>query len=265
MVLVAGALGGDPVAEAEKPIQERECEMETEAASPVQQLRLSGVDCNRGANVLIHDVNLTLEPGTITGLIGPNGAGKSTLIATMLGDIAPARGSVTYGGKPVRSLAHRSQVFGVVTEAHGLPPKTTVQDMILYWGGIHGVPTSEMAQLSQELGVDNFREKSFAKLSTGMRRRAEIVLALLPRPKVVVLDEPFNGLDMDGVHVLRNLVQRLRDSGKVVVISTHTLNELDFLADRSVAVHQGKLVELEFTRGELGASEAAYQRLQEGK
>nr|WP_252865112.1 ATP-binding cassette domain-containing protein [Mobiluncus mulieris] len=65
--------------------------METEAASPVQQLRLSGVDCNRGANVLIRDVNLTLEPGTITGLIGPNGAGKSTLIATMLGDIAPAR------------------------------------------------------------------------------------------------------------------------------------------------------------------------------
>ncbi|MCU9972203.1 ATP-binding cassette domain-containing protein, partial [Mobiluncus mulieris] len=171
----------------------------------------------------------------------------------------------TYGGKPVRSLAHRSQVFGVVTEAHGLPPKMSVRDMILYWGGIHGVPSIEMARLSQELGVASFWEKRFDKLSTGMCRRAEIVLALLPRPKVVVLDEPFNGLDMDGVQVVRNLVQRLRDSGKVVVISTHTLNELDFLADRSVVVHQGKLVELEFTRGELGASEAAYQRLQEGK
>lgn len=106
--------------------------------------------------MLIRSVNLTLEPGTIIGLTSPSGAGKSTLIATILSDIAPARGSATYGGKPARSLAHRLQMFGVITEAHDLPPRMSVRDMILYWGGIRGVPSIEVAWLSQELGVASF-------------------------------------------------------------------------------------------------------------
>lgn len=127
------------------------------------------------------------------------------MIATILGDITPGSGTVTFGGVPVRKLPHRSAVFGAVTESHGLPNNMTVGGMIRYWSAVHGVSKQRVSSLCEKLQVD-FRKKNLKKLSTGMRRRVELVLALLPDPEMVILDEPFNGLDIDGIEEVREIV-----------------------------------------------------------
>lgn len=219
------------------------------------------ISCRRGRQTLVSDVSLLMDGGTVTGLIGPNGAGKSTFIATMLGDIKPGHGVVEFDGLPVQKLPQRSDVFGVVTEAHGLPPRMTTKNVVKYWANVHGISRNHRDSLCEALGVDKFYSKPVKKLSTGMRRRMEIVLALLPDPKVLVLDEPFNGLDVDGVESVRTLVRDQRAAGKIILLTTHTLTEIDQLADTLYAIHARKLVELDFNQGVSGASEAAYNQL----
>lgn len=228
-------------------------------------IEIVNLDCKRGQQTLLHNVNMKLAPGTVSGLIGPNGAGKSSLIATLLGDIRCGAGAVTYCGIPVRELKHRSDVFGVVTEAHGLPGRMTAGSAIRYWAALHSVPQERSSDLCRLLGVQDFQNRQVRKLSTGMRRRVELVLALLPEPQILILDEPFNGLDIDGVEAVRNLVRTLRAEGKIILLTTHTLSEIDQLADDLYAVHGRKLIKLQFAQGESGASEAAYQRLREGE
>ena len=231
------------------------------SADTFSTIRFKDVSCRRGSQTLVSDINLELDGGSVTGLIGPNGAGKSTFIATMVGDIKPGQGLVEFDGQSVRKLPQRSDVFGVVTESHGLPRRMTTKTIVRYWADVHGVSRSHAHNLCQAMGVDGFYSKPIKKLSTGMRRRMEIVLALLPDPAVLVLDEPFNGLDVDGVEAVRTLVREQRDAGKIILLTTHTLTEIDQLADSLYAIHGRKLVELDFSQGVSGASEAAYNRL----
>lgn len=219
------------------------------------------LSCKRGGQVLISDVNLELNGGSVVGLIGPNGAGKSTFISTVVGDIKPSCGRVEFNGQDIRMIPQRSDVFGVVTETYGLPHRMKVIAMVKYWTDIHGVSQSRAHGLCQALGVDRFYSRAINKLSTGMRRRLEIVLALLPNPSVLVLDEPFNGLDLGGIEAVRKLVRDQRDAGKIVLLTTHTLTEIDQLANSLYAIHGRKIVELNFNQGVSGASEAAYSRL----
>ncbi|MDO5034445.1 MAG: ABC transporter ATP-binding protein [Actinomycetaceae bacterium] len=224
-------------------------------------IEFADVECRRGSQTLLRGVDISLTGGTVTGLIGPNGAGKSTFIATMVGDITPGAGTVKFEGTHVHKLQQRSDVFGVVTDAHGLPGRMTVGEVIQYWTAVHDVPRLRVNHLARSMGVEHFLRKQVKKLSTGMRRRLEIVLALLPDPDVLVLDEPFNGLDVDGVEAVRNLVRQQRDEGKIILLTTHTLTEIDQLADVLYAVHDRKLVQLDFNQGVTGSSEAAYNRL----
>lgn len=226
-------------------------------------IQLVDVDCGRGGQTLIESINVVFERGVITGLVGPNGIGKSTLMSTIIGDVRPISGKITFGNMPVRNLPQRSRVFGVTIESHGLPKDMSVGGIIRYWADIHGISKSRMNELCESLKVDSFFKRRIKKLSTGMRRRVELVIALLPDPGVVILDEPFNGLDIDGVDELRELIRKLRDNKKVVLLTTHTMSELDQLAEKLYAVHNKKLVELQFNPGELGSSEAAYRRLRE--
>lgn len=223
-------------------------------------LCLQGVQCRRGKQILLEDVNVTFERGIVTGLVGSNGVGKSTLIATILGDITPGSGTVTFGGVPVRKLPHRSAVFGAVTESHGLPNNMTVGRMIRYWSAVHGVSKQRVSSLCEKLQVD-FRKKNLKKLSTGMRRRVELVLALLPDPEMVILDEPFNGLDIDGIEEVREIVRELCEQEKIVLLTTHTMNEIDQLVEKLYAIHDQQLVKVDFNQGEVGSSEAAYRQL----
>jgi ABC transporter, ATP-binding protein len=226
-----------------------------------QTIRAADLSCRRGSQILVSDINLELNGGSVTGLIGPNGSGKSTFIATMVGDVKPGCGRVEFNGQDVRKLPQRSDVFGVVTEAHGLPRRMKAKEIVRYWTDVHGVSRSYAHDLCQILGVDRFYSKPIKKLSTGMRRRLEIVLALLPNPTVLVLDEPFNGLDLDGVEAVRTLVRDQRDAGKIVLLTTHALTEIDKLADSLYAIHKRKLVKLDFSKGVTGTSEVVYNRL----
>lgn len=223
-------------------------------------LRLQGVQCRRGKQVLIENVNITFERGIVTGLVGSNGVGKSTLIATILGDIMPGAGTVTFGGVPVRKLPQRSAVFGAVTEAHGLPNNMTVGGIIRYWSAVHGVSKRRASSLCEKLQVD-FLKRNLKKLSAGMRRRVELVLALLPDPEIVLLDEPFNGLDLDGVDEVREIVRELREQEKIVLLTTHSMGEIDQLVEKLYAIHGQQLVKVDFNQGELGSSEVAYRQL----
>lgn len=225
------------------------------------KVRLDGVECARGKKVLLSNVDLSLDPGSVTGLVGPNGAGKSTLISVLVGEISPAEGSVAVNSTSVSKTPHRSRIFGVVTESHGLPGRVRSGSLVDYWSNIHRTDRNYTALLIEQMGVESFWRTQVRKLSTGMRRRLEIVLALIPRPPVVILDEPFNGLDLEGIEAVRALIRRLRDEEKSILLSTHTLHEIDNLADRSYAVHQGRLMELDYAKGISGATEAAYTRL----
>lgn len=227
-------------------------------------LCLQGVQCRRGKQILLEDVNVTFERGIVTGLVGSNGVGKSTLMSTIIGDLSAESGQITYGDIPIQKISQRSNIFGVVMESHGLPEEIRVSELIRYWADVHKVSKSEVDSLCEALRVNGFWSKKLKKLSTGMRRRVELVLALLPDPEVVILDEPFNGLDIDGIDEVSEIIRSLKNRRKIILLTTHTMSEVDQLVDRLYALHNKRLNELYFDKGVLGASEAAYRYLREG-
>ena len=215
------------------------------------QIELSGVNKTFGQGVRMHravrDVSFEARSGEVLGILGPNGAGKTTMIRMLLDILRPDSGEVRVDGVP---NANREPLFkqrtGYLPEERGLYQRRKVRDVLWYLGAIKGLSRAEAldrgANLLARLGLDNWQDKRVNELSKGMGQKVQIACSMLHDPELVVLDEPFSGLDPINVRLVRRLVADLRREGKVVLLSTHLMAEVEALCDRIVMIHQGTMV-----------------------
>lgn len=189
----------------------------------------------------VDDVSFTVETGKVTGFLGPNGAGKSTTMRLMLG-LDNGKGTTTFDGKPLRRHAQPSQVVGVLLEAKAFHPTRSARNHLKVLADAGGLPMSRVDEVLEIVGLSDVAKKKPGKFSLGMSQRLGIAAAILGKPKYLMLDEPANGLDPEGIHWLRQFLKDYADAGNGVFVSSHLLSEMSLMADNLVVIGKGKLI-----------------------
>ena len=195
-----------------------------------------------GREVVVDDLTFTVAPGRVTGFLGPNGAGKSTAMKILL-DLAKAtKGSATIDGKRYRDLADPARTVGVVLEPNAFHPGRSARNHLRVLADSGGFAPARVEEMLQAVGLERVADRRAGAFSLGMRQRLSLAAALLGDPPVVVLDEPGNGLDPQGIRWLRDLLRARADAGGTVFVSSHLLAEVEHLADDVVVINRGRLV-----------------------
>lgn len=206
-------------------------------------LELKGVTKSYGDRRVLDDVSFAVPPGRLTGFVGGNGAGKTTTMRIALGLLARDGGEVTLDGAPVTAADRR--IFGYMPEERGLYPKMRVLEHIVYLARLHGFSkadaTSRATALLEELGLGERLSDNVETLSLGNQQRAQIAAALVHDPKVLILDEPFSGLDPLAVDVVASVLQARAAQGVAVLFSSHQLDVVERLCDDLVIIAAGRI------------------------
>jgi ABC-2 type transport system ATP-binding protein len=205
--------------------------------------------------VAVEGLSLTVEAGTMFGLLGPNGSGKTSSIRMMIGITVPDSGSVSLFGQPfVRSLLGR---VGYLPEERGLYKKMKVLDQLVFLGRLHYLSAALAEQRArawcEKLQIADTLHKKTEDLSKGMQQKIQFISSLLHDPELIIMDEPFSGLDPVNANMLMDTLLELRGEGKAVVFSTHRMDQVEKLCDNIALIHRGKLV-LSGSMGEIKAS-----------
>jgi ABC-2 type transport system ATP-binding protein len=195
-----------------------------------------------GRTVAVDDVSFECAPGTVTGFLGPNGAGKSTTLRVLAGLARPTSGRATIGGVTFRELRNPGRVVGAVLDASAQHPGRTGRETLLLAAIATGVPTSRVGEMLDRVGLHDVAGRRVGDYSLGMRQRLGIAQALIGDPHVLVLDEPANGLDPEGIRWMRGLLRGFADAGGTVLLSSHLLPEVQATVDRLVVVAGGRVV-----------------------
>jgi ABC-2 type transport system ATP-binding protein len=207
-------------------------------------LELDGLTRRFGEVVALDGLSFAVDPGQLFGFVGPNGAGKTTAMRIVLGVLAADSGDVRWRGDPLTPATRRR--IGYMPEERGLYPKMTVGRQLVYLARLHGLeePDARRSALAlvEELGVDERWEERVENLSLGNQQRVQLAAALVHRPELLVLDEPFSGLDPLAVDVLSGVLRRYADGGVPVVFSSHQLDLVEQLCDAVAIVSRGRLV-----------------------
>jgi len=187
--------------------------------------------------------NLTFEvhPGKVTGFLGPNGAGKSTTMRLMLG-LDNGQGTTTYDSKPLHNYAQPSKIVGVLLEAKAFHPTRTARNHLRVLAAQGNIPNSRVDEVLESVGLTEVAKGKPGKFSLGMSQRLGIAAALLGKPKYLILDEPANGLDPEGIAWLRQFIRDYAKDGNGVLVSSHLLSEMSQMADNVVVIGKGKLI-----------------------
>lgn len=194
-----------------------------------------------GKKTAVDDVSFEVETGKVTGFLGPNGAGKSTTMRLMLGlDRGP--GTTTFEGKALREYAEPSKVVGILLEAKAFHPTRSARSHLKILAAAGDIPDARVAEVLEIVGLGEVAKKKPGKFSLGMSQRLGIAAALLGQPKYLLLDEPANGLDPEGIAWLRQFIKDYADEGNAVFISSHLLSEMAQMADNVVVIGKGKLI-----------------------
>ncbi|HSG14683.1 MAG TPA: ABC transporter ATP-binding protein [Gaiellaceae bacterium] len=205
-------------------------------------LRVERLTKRFGDVVAVDDLSFTVGHGTVTGFLGPNGAGKTTTLRVLLGLAAPTSGSATVLGVPYRRLADAPHRVGAVLEVTDFNPGRTGRDHLRTLALSAGIPTTRVAEVLSLVELSNVARKRVKGYSLGMRQRLGLAASLLGEPDVLVLDEPANGLDPEGVRWLRDFLRAFVADGRTVFVSSHVLAEVAQTVDRVVIINDGKLV-----------------------
>ena len=205
-------------------------------------ISVQGLTKRFGDVLAVDRLGFEVGPGTVTGFLGPNGAGKTTTLRMLLGLVAPTSGTATIDGRPYRELADPLRRVGAVLEAGGFHPGRPARDHLRVLAKAAGLPARRVGEVLEQVGLAAAGRRRVGGFSLGMRQRLGLAAALLGDPEVLVLDEPANGLDPEGVHWLRGLVRGLADQGRTVLISSHLLAEVAQTIDRVVIIDRGRLV-----------------------
>ncbi|MEV4411674.1 ATP-binding cassette domain-containing protein [Catellatospora sp. NPDC049609] len=196
-----------------------------------------------GAQVAVDDVSFTCEPGTVTGFLGPNGAGKSTTMRMICGLTPPTGGHATVAGQPYRRLPNPGREVGLLLDASAQHPGRTGRETLALAAQLLGVPASRAGELLALVDLSPAAaRKRVGNYSLGMRQRLGLAQALLGGPRVLILDEPANGLDPEGIYWMRGLLRDFADRGGTVLLSSHLLREVEAVADRLVMIGKGRIV-----------------------
>lgn len=189
----------------------------------------------------VDNLSFKVETGKVTGFLGPNGAGKSTTMRLMLGLDAGA-GKTTFDGKKLHSYTQPSKVVGILLEAKAFHPTRTARQHLRILANAGGIPTKRVDEVLEEVGLSSVAKKKPGKFSLGMSQRLGIAAAILGQPKYLMLDEPANGLDPQGISWLREFLKAYADKGNAVFVSSHLLSEMSQMADNVVVIGKGKLI-----------------------
>ena len=192
--------------------------------------------------VAVEDLSFTARPGAVTGFLGPNGAGKTTTLKTLLGLLAPSAGSATFDGRAYAELAEPYRHVGAVLESTGFHPGRRARAHLRVLATAAGLPLSRVDEVLDDVGLADAADRRIKGFSLGMRQRLALAAALLGDPDVLILDEPANGLDPEGVHWLRCFLRRFADRGGTVLVSSHLLAEVAHTVDDVVIIAHGRLV-----------------------
>ena len=214
-------------------------------------IEAQGLSKRHGGRLVVSDVSLRCEPGTVTGFLGPNGAGKTTTLRMLCGLSHPDAGSSTVLGVPYRQLPNPGREVGVLLDAAAQHPGRRGREALAVSAQTMGVPATRVDELLERVGLDrSAARKRVRAYSLGMRQRLGIAHALLGDPRVLILDEPANGLDPEGIRWMRELLREFADRGGTVLLSSHLLREVEVVADRLVIIANGRIV-ASGTRAEL--------------
>jgi ABC-2 type transport system ATP-binding protein len=215
---------------------------ENRRADLARPIEIDHVTKRYGPNVVVDDLSFTVRPGRVTGFLGPNGAGKSTTMKILL-DLASAdSGRATIGGSRYRDLRDPARTVGVVLEPNAFHPGRSGRSHLRILADAAGLPVTRVDELLELVGLASAADRRVGAYSLGMRQRLGLAAALLGDPPVLVLDEPGNGLDPQGVRDLRQLLRSRAAKGHTVFVSSHLLAEVEHLADEVIVVNQGRMV-----------------------
>jgi ABC-2 type transport system ATP-binding protein len=195
-----------------------------------------------GDKVAVDDLSFTVQPGIVTGFLGPNGAGKSTTMRMALGLDAPTNGTITVNGRPFAEHSHPLREVGALLEARGVHPGRSARNHLLAMAATAGIGPARVDDVIDMVGLSDVASKRVGAFSLGMGQRLGIASALLADPDVLLLDEPVNGLDPDGVRWIRNLLRGFADEGRTVFLSSHLMSEMALTADHVIVIGRGRLL-----------------------
>jgi ABC-2 type transport system ATP-binding protein len=195
-----------------------------------------------GPATAVDTLTFTAKPGLITGFLGPNGAGKSTTMRVVLGLARPDSGRALLDGRPYRSYRHPLRRLGALLEARSVHPGRTAYDHLAWLAQTQGIGERRVKKVLEQVGLAGVAHTRVGAYSLGMGQRLGVAAALLGDPAMVMLDEPMNGLDPEGMVWIRGLLRDLAAQGRTVLVSSHLMSEMDKLADHLVVIGHGRLL-----------------------
>ncbi|QNG20623.1 ATP-binding cassette domain-containing protein [Rhodococcus triatomae] len=210
-------------------------------------IEVQGVTKRYGALTAVDDLTFTVRPGRVTGFLGPNGAGKSTMLRMILGLVAPTSGTAAVAGHRYRSLSAPLRTVGALLDAHHVHGGRSGRDHLRMLASAAGIGSRRVEEVLGIVGLADAADRRAGAYSLGMRQRLGIAAALLGDPRVLVLDEPVNGLDTEGIRWVRNLLRGMADEGRTVFLSSHLMSEMELVADHLVVIGGGRLLADEAT------------------
>jgi ABC-2 type transport system ATP-binding protein len=210
-----------------------------------------------GTSLAVDDMTFAVAAGRVTGFVGPNGAGKSTTMRMMVGLTRPNHGDVRYSGVHYRDLEDPARTVGAVLDARCMHPGRTARNHLRATAALSGIPSRRVDEVLAEVGLEAAADKRAGKFSLGMRQRLALASALLGEPPVLLLDEPSNGLDPDGIRWLREYLKAYARRGGTVFVSSHLISELSMFADDLIVIGAGRLLAAESVTAITGRHDVA--------
>ena len=216
--------------------------MTTAPPAPPSQIEFHNLSKRFGDFTAVRDLTFTVEPGRVTGFLGPNGAGKTTTLRMLLGLVRPSEGTATIGGRQYGAIANPLRVVGSALEATNFHPGRSGRDHLRVLAAAADIPDKRVDEMLELVAIPAAARKRAGGYSMGMRQRLGLAAALLGDPQVLVLDEPANGLDPEGIRWLRGFLRGLAADGRTILVSSHMLSEVEQTVDDVVIISNGQLV-----------------------
>jgi ABC-2 type transport system ATP-binding protein len=206
------------------------------------RITVTGLAKTFGVVKAVDNLSFTVEPGTVTGFLGPNGAGKTTTLRCVLGLVTPTAGGATIGGKAYSELHTPPKVVGALLEASSFHPARTARNHLRVYCTVSGIPKKRADEVLDLVGLTSAANRKVKGFSMGMRQRLGLAAALLGDPQILILDEPANGLDPEGIVWLRQFLRHMASEGRTILVSSHVLSEVEQTVDNVVIISNGSLV-----------------------
>jgi len=205
-------------------------------------IEVNGLHKRFGSALALDGMSFTVKPGQVTGFVGPNGAGKSTTMRVILGLDTPDAGTALIGGKQYASIRRPLSRIGSLLDAGALQPSRSARNHLLWLAHSQGLTAKRVDEVIEQAGLDGVARRRAGGYSLGMRQRLGIAAAMLGNPSAIMLDEPFNGMDPEGIVWMRGFLRSLAAQGRAVLVSSHLMSELQDTADHLVVVGRGKVI-----------------------